>query len=91
MIKKESEKYWEQINLDLCWRFQIQEGSKWKKGLSEFQLEDFQKQLGIIFPESLKNYYHTMNGLGIIIWADNLLKGLAKDIFSIYSIPEEKK
>ncbi len=62
-IKKESERFWEQVDLDICWGFQIQEGSKWKKGLSELQLEDFQKQLGITFPESLKNYYRTMNGL----------------------------
>lgn len=46
-----------------CWGFQIQEGSKWKKGLSETELEDFQQQLNITFPESLKNYYRTMNGL----------------------------
>lgn len=62
-IKKESERFWEQVDLDVCWGFQIQEGSKWKEGLSEIQLEDFQKQLGIKFPESLKNYYRTMNGL----------------------------
>jgi hypothetical protein len=62
-IKNESERFWEQVDLEICWGFQIQEGSKWKKGLSELQLEDFQKQLGITFPESLKNYYRTMNGL----------------------------
>lgn len=62
-IKKESEKYWEKVDLIECWGFQIQEGSKWKKGLSEPELEDFQQQLNITFPESLKNYYRTMNGL----------------------------
>jgi hypothetical protein len=62
-IKKESEKYWRKVELQVCWGFQIQEGSKWKKGLSELELEDFQKQLNITFPESLKNYYRTMNGL----------------------------
>ncbi|KQR94443.1 hypothetical protein ASG01_00715 [Chryseobacterium sp. Leaf180] len=62
-IKRESEEYWEQVNLDVFWGFQIQEGSKWKKGLSEPQLEDFQKNLGIAFSEPLKNYYRTMNGL----------------------------
>ncbi|WP_261509889.1 SMI1/KNR4 family protein [Chryseobacterium paludis] len=63
LIKKESEKYWEKVDLEVCWGLQIQEGSKWKKGLSEHQLEDFQRQLNIIFPESLKNFYRTMNGL----------------------------
>lgn len=62
-IKKKSEKYWEKVDLMECWGFQIQEGSKWKKGLSESELEDFQQQLNIILPESLKNYYRTMNGL----------------------------
>jgi hypothetical protein len=51
-LKEESEKYWEQIDLDLCWGFQIQEGSKWKKGLTEHQLDDFQRNLQISFPET---------------------------------------
>ncbi|PWN59109.1 SMI1/KNR4 family protein [Chryseobacterium viscerum] len=63
LIKKKSEKYWQKVDLQECWGFQIQEGSKWKKGLSEPELEDFQRQLNIKFPESLKNYYRTMNGL----------------------------
>ncbi len=63
LIKKESEKYWKKVDLQICWGLQIQEGSKWKKGLSETELEDFQRQLNITFPESLKNYYRTMNGL----------------------------
>lgn len=62
-IKKESEKYWNQVELENCWGFQIQEGSKWKKGLSDKELEDFQENLGITFSESLKNYFRTMNGL----------------------------
>jgi hypothetical protein len=62
-IKKKSEKYWQKVDLMECWGFQIQEGSQWKKGLSESELEDFQNQLSITFPESLKNYYRTMNGL----------------------------
>lgn len=62
-IKKESERYWKKVDINDCWGFQIQEGSKWKKGLTEKQLEDFQKNLGITFSESLKNYYRTMNGL----------------------------
>jgi len=169
-IKKKSEKYWKKVDLQVCWGFQIQEGSKWKKGLSEPELEDFQRQLNITFPESLKNYYRTMNGLDkpgidnnggegeidfgdifysypndipiiksriewimeanrvtedsirdqkvphivpylghrflildneevvlsmfdndIIYWADNLCRGIAKDIFSLYSNNNVKK
>jgi hypothetical protein len=62
-IKQKSEKYWESIDLEICWGFQIQEGSKWKEGLSEGQINDFQNDLKIQFPESLKNYFRTMNGL----------------------------
>ncbi|MBV4356621.1 SMI1/KNR4 family protein [Pinibacter aurantiacus] len=63
LLKQESEKYWEQIELDACWGFQVQKGSKWKPGLTESEIDDFQKQLGLQFPESLKNYFRTMNGL----------------------------
>lgn len=41
-------------------------GLKWKKGLSELEIEDFENQLGHKFPEALKNYYRVMNGLEII-------------------------
>jgi hypothetical protein len=63
LIKQKSEQYWERIDLDACWGFQIQQKSKWKQGLTQQQIEDFQRQLGIQFPESLINYYKTMNGL----------------------------
>lgn len=63
LIKQKSEQYWEQIDLEVSYGFQIQQNSKWKKGLTDEQLIDFQKQLGIQFPESLKSYYKTMNGL----------------------------
>ncbi len=62
-LRQISEKCWEKVDLEICWGFQIQEGSRWKKGLTEPQIDDFQRQLGIQFPESLKNYYRTMNGL----------------------------
>ncbi|OQP44254.1 hypothetical protein A4H97_33415 [Niastella yeongjuensis] len=62
-IKQESEKLWEKVELEECWGFQIQEGSKWKKGLTEEELLDFERQLGFRFPDSLKNFLRTMNGL----------------------------
>ena len=63
LIKETSEQYWEEINLDISYGFQVQQSSKWKQGLTEPQINDFEKKLGIRFPESLKNYYRTMNGL----------------------------
>lgn len=62
-LKKKSEEYWETSELILCWGFQIQQKSKWKKGLTESELNDFQNKIGFEFPESLKNYFRTMNGL----------------------------
>jgi hypothetical protein len=62
-IKQQSDKLWEKIELEECWGFQIQEGSKLKKGLSEQELLDFESQLGFQFPDPLKNYLKTMNGL----------------------------
>lgn len=63
LIKEQSEPLWEKIKIDLHWGFQIQQGSKWKKGLSEKELTDFQSEMNMIFPEALKNFYRTMNGL----------------------------
>ena len=62
-LKKTSEKYWETSELILCWGLQIQQNSKWKKGLTESELIDFQNKIGFEFSESLKNYFRTMNGL----------------------------
>jgi hypothetical protein len=62
-LKKESEKYWENVKLIDCWGHQIQQNSKWKNGLSERELDEFQAKMEFDFPESLKNYFRTMNGL----------------------------
>ena len=63
-IKQKSEDYWRKSSLqELCWGLQIQKNSTWKKGLTENELKDFQNTLGIEFPQSLKNFYLTMNGL----------------------------
>ena len=62
-LKKESERYWENCKLIDCWGHQVQQNSKWKKGLSESELDEFQLSMGFEFPEALKNYFRTMNGL----------------------------
>ncbi|MFN3753921.1 hypothetical protein [Flavobacterium sp.] len=63
LFKTESQKYWVNVELECCDGLQIQPGTKWNKGLSENDLKDFQKKLGIEFTPSLKNYFKTMNGL----------------------------
>ncbi len=62
-LKEASEKYWEKVSLEFCSGYQIQEGSRWKKGLTAEELLDFQHTLGFEFPLVLKNYYSVMNGL----------------------------
>lgn len=62
-IKEQSEKLWEHITLDSCYGFQIQEGSKWKEGLTDSQISSFEEEMGFSFSETLRNYYKVMNGL----------------------------
>lgn len=88
-LKEESEKYWEEIDLETLWGFQIQSGSKWKKGLLESELADFQQQLQIEFPESLKNFYRTMNGLTLPGINNNGNEGPITYGPKFYSYPED--
>lgn len=89
LIKQKSEQYWEQIDLEVSYGFQIQQNSKWKKGLTDEQLIDFQKQLGIQFPESLKSYYKTMNGLDKPGLDNNGGKGEIEFGPTFYSYPDD--
>lgn len=88
-LKEESEKYWEEIELEILWGFQIQSGSKWKKGLLESELADFQQQLQIEFPEPLKNFYRTMNGLTLPGINNNCNEGPITYGPKFYSYPED--
>ncbi|WP_162127620.1 SMI1/KNR4 family protein [Flavobacterium phycosphaerae] len=89
LIKRKSEEHWRNKELDLCWGYQVQKDSIWRNGLSEKELDDFQKLVNIEFPQSLKNFYRTMNGLdkpGI-----NLNGGEEKPSYypTFYSYPED--
>lgn len=46
-----------------CWGLQVQRRAKWRNGLSDSALADFESAMGYAFPQALKNYYRTMNGL----------------------------
>jgi hypothetical protein len=63
-VKRLSEKYWSttDINKEL-YGFQIQKNTKWKDGLTDNQIADFEEHLKIEFPKGLRNFYKTMNGL----------------------------
>lgn len=63
-LKELSEAHWAEKTLDPDrYGLQIQPGTRWRDGLNEQMLNDFQQTLGMTFPEALKNYYRTMNGL----------------------------
>jgi len=89
-LKFESEKLWSNKKLeDNIYGFQIQTGSKWKKGLKDEELKIFQEKLEVEFPDSLKNFYRTMNGLdrpGINVLAE---KGEEKHGTVFYSYPDD--
>ncbi|HET6993243.1 MAG TPA: SMI1/KNR4 family protein [Bacteroidia bacterium] len=90
-IKLLSEKYWKQIKIDkTIFGFQIQPNSKWKKGLSETELREFEKAMGFDFPLPLRNFYLTMNGLdkqGINVYGDSGEPASYQPVF--YSFPDD--
>ena len=63
-IKKLTENHWGNIELnEMVYGFQTQKGTKWKTGLSEDQIAEFENIMGFEFPEILKDYYTVMNGV----------------------------
>ena len=74
-IKKISDQYWSDLSINnTIYGFQVQFDSKWRSGLSEEQINNFENEVGIPFPTSLRNYYKSMNGLtkpGINVFASD--------------------
>ncbi len=65
-LKTKSEEYWKTIELnESIYGFQTQKGTKWNKGLTEEQIDSFEIEIGIEFPEGLRNYYRVMNGVNL--------------------------
>ena len=90
-IKMISEQYWATSRLnDNLYGFQIQENTKWRTGLNNTELLDFEKDMGFSFPQSLINFYKVMNGLnkpGINIYGNSGVKPSFHPVF--YSYPED--
>lgn len=64
LIKRLSEKKWKNAEIQSnVWGFQIQSGSVWNTGLLDSEIRDFESQIGVSFPDALKNFWRTMNGL----------------------------
>lgn len=90
-IKQLSEKYWATTNINKgIYGFQIQRDTKWKDGLTDKQIKDFESNLGIKFPTVLKNFYKTMNGLdkpGINVYGNDGTEHTFSPIY--YSYPND--
>ena len=90
-IKRESEKFWaDTLPNKGIYGFQIQQDSKWRPGLSDTELQEFQKALGYSFPTPLQNFYKTMNGLtksGINLYGNSGTPPAFRPVF--YSYPDD--
>lgn len=54
---------WAEKELDNnVYGFQIQKGTGWNKGLNENEILEFERALGVSFPEVYKDYLRVMNG-----------------------------
>lgn len=89
-IKHRTEKKWKTAVVKNLWGNQVQKDSKWKPGLSDKEVESFEEAIGFTFPEPLRNFYKTMNGLdkpGIDISGNLNSEPIYKPVF--YSFPED--
>ncbi len=63
-VKHLSEAYWAETEISKgLYGFQVQKGSTWRNGLTDSEIIDFEGEMGFKFPEPLRNFYKTMNGL----------------------------
>jgi hypothetical protein len=63
-IRDLSNHYWIDVKIsDSVYGYQIQPGSRWRPGLTEKELMEFEREMGFDFPVPLRNFYLTMNGL----------------------------
>lgn len=91
VIKSTTEDDWAATTLAKhIYGFQIQENSKWRIGLSDAEIAEFERVVGHAFPTPLKNFYRTMNGLtkpGINIYGNDGTPFAYRPVF--YSFPED--
>jgi hypothetical protein len=90
-LKEVSNKYWQTSGINYgIYGFQIQPGTKWRNGLTESQIADFEKEIGLKFPFSLYNFYKTMNGVdkpGINVYGSSGEPFTYRPVF--YSFPDD--
>ena len=62
-LKDTSETFWNDIEIRKgIFGFQTQKQTKWLKGLSGKEIQDYESELGFAFPEIYKLYLRNMNG-----------------------------
>ena len=92
-IKKESEMFWADTSLNKgIYGFQIQQDSKWRQGLNDKELQEFENSIGFSFPTPLRNFYKIMNGLtkqGINYYGNDGTQPAFRSVF--YSYPDDLK
>lgn len=90
-IKNESEKFWvDSSPSKSIYGFQIQQDTKWRQGLSDTELQEFENSFDFSFPTPLLNFYKTMNGLtkqGINIYGNDGTPHAFRPVF--YSYPDD--
>lgn len=90
-IKKESEIFWADTSPNKgIYGFQIQQDSKWRQGLSDTEIQEFENSIGFSFPTPLRNFYKTINGLtkqGINIYGNDGTPHAFRSVF--YSYPDD--
>src|SRR5687768_13373501 len=90
-IKLKSEMFWIDTSLNKrIYGFQIAQATKWRKGLNNRELEEFENCLGFSFPTPLRNFYKTMNGLtnpGINLYGNDGTPPTSRAVF--YSYPDD--
>jgi hypothetical protein len=90
-VKQLSEEHWTTTDISKgIYGFQIQKNSKWRRGLASIDIEEFENELKIKFPRSLKNFYQTMNGLdkpGINVYGNDGTQHMYSPVY--YSYPDD--
>jgi len=90
-IKKESQIFWADTSPNKSiYGFQIQQDTKWRQGLNDTELQQFENSIGFSFPTPLRNFYKTMNGLtkqGINIYGNDGTPHAFRSVF--YSYPDD--
>lgn len=72
-FKEQSEKHFATLEFDDAYGLQHQKGTRWRSGLTNEELAQFQQELGFRFPAELAAFYREMNGTdvpGVSIYAD---------------------